>query len=74
MIKQLRRVLLNKTNIYKAFLIKYQVIKDLSGVQSSDQCKISPIKILNPGRGWFYRPYESDYPLSQYCSADSPSN
>ena len=66
MIKQLRTVILNKANIYKAFLIKYQAIKDLSGVQSSDQGKNSPIKNLDPSRGWFYRPYESDYPCNNY--------
>ena len=31
--------------------------------QSNDQGKFLCIKNLDPGRGWFYRYYESDYPL-----------
>ena len=48
-----------------AFLIKYQAIKDFFRVQSRDQGKILLIKNLDPGRGWFYSPYESDYPLQE---------
>ena len=43
--------------------MEYQAIKNLSWVESSDQGKFSSIKNLDPGRKWFYRPYESDYPL-----------
>ena len=38
-------------------------------MQSRDQGKISSIKNLDPGRGWFYSPYESDHPLSMAASA-----
>ena len=44
-------------------MLEYQEIKDLSWIQSSDQSKFSSIKILDPSHKWFYRPYESDYPL-----------
>ena len=52
-------------------LLEYQAIKDLSQVQSSDQGNFSLIKNLDPGRKWFYRPYESDYRytvLFIYCN------
>ena len=32
-------------------------------MRSRDQGEISSIKNLDPGRGWFYSPYDSDYPL-----------
>ena len=35
-------------------------------MRSRDQGKFSSIKNLDPGRGWFYSPYESDHPLKGY--------
>ena len=32
-------------------------------VRSKDQGKFLLIKNLDPGHGWFYSPYDSDYPL-----------
>ena len=45
------------------FLIEYQGIKGLYLVRSRDQGKFLAIKTLDPGRKWFYRAYERDYPL-----------
>ena len=35
-------------------------------MRSRDQGKFWSIKNLDPGRGWFYSPYESDYPMPNY--------
>ena len=40
-----------------------QRIKHLIESKSSDQGEYLLIKNFDPGRGWFYRYYESDYPL-----------
>ena len=45
------------------FLIEYQAIKGLYLVRSRDQGKFLAIKTLDPGRKWFYRAYERDYPF-----------
>ena len=48
---------------FNGFFDKISSDQELFRVRSRDQGKISSIKNLDPGRGWFYSPYESDYPL-----------
>ena len=45
-----------------------QRIKHLIESKSSDQGEYLLIKNFDPGRGWFYRYYESDYPLKYYMT------
>ena len=46
------------------FFDKISSDQGLFKVRSRDQGNFSSIKNLDPGRGWFYSPYENDYPLS----------
>ena len=48
---------------FNGFFDKISSDQGLFRVRSRDQGKISSIKNLDPGRGWFYSPYDSDYPL-----------
>ena len=59
-IKHLRRVNLKLNKHFNGFFDKISSDQGLFRVRSRDQGKISSIKNLDPGRGWFYSPYESD--------------
>ena len=56
-------MILKLSKHFNGFFDKISSDQGLFQVCSRDQGKISLIKNLDPSRGWFYSPYESDYPL-----------